>query len=388
MAGPTPISALIHAATMVAAGVYLVARLLPLFLVADGALDVAAVMASITMLGAALAALAQDDLKRLLAWSTVSQVAYMLAGVAVARETLESGPGVFHLLSHAGFKALLFLVAGCVTHLVGSTLFKDMGGMRRTQPALMVLFALGLGALAGIPPLSGFWSKEAVLTAAEDAAGAGSWSAQMVLACGLITALLTGVYAGRAYSLVALGAEPAPVVAPDDDHDPDPDHDAAPHVLPWQMTLPLWVLAVPTVLFGLVLLKPPTVLESVHIAGWTAFTGSLISLGGVCWALTAPRLGARDVADAMPVAVRAFLREGYRLDALQNWLVVRPFKALARSVSGGDREVVDALPRGGAALATWAGRGLRRAESGLATGYLTWVVLGAVVVGVAGVVLS
>jgi len=276
-----------------------------------------------------------------------------------------------------------------VTHIVGSTLFKDMGGMRRTQPALMLLFALGLGALAGIPPLSGFWSKEAVLTAAEDAATSGSWSAQMVLACGLITALLTGVYAGRAYALVAMGAEPPPAVpAHGVEGEPADAHDPAPHVLPWQMMLPLWVLAVPTVLFGLVLIKPPTVLQSVHVAGWTAFTGSLISLGGVCWALTAPRLGARDVADAMPVAVRAFLRDGYRLDALQNRLVVRPFQALARGASTGDREVVDALPRGGAALATWAGRGLRRAEAGLATGYLTWVVLGAVVVGLAGVVLS
>ena len=403
MEGPTPVSALIHAATMVAAGVYLVARLLPLFLAADGALDVAAVMASITMLGAALAALAQDDLKRLLAWSTISQVAYMLAGVAVAREPGATGPGAFHLLSHAGFKALLFLSAGCVTHLVGSTLFKDMGGMRRTQPALMLVFALGLGALAGIPPLSGFWSKEAVLTAAVDAAGAGSWSAQMVLACGLITALLTGVYAGRAYSLVALGPEPPAVAVPGavghaaadpdalpaaQEGEPADVHDPSPHVLPWQMMVPLWVLAVPTVLLGLVLIKPPEVLASVHIAGWTAFTGALISLGGVCWALTAPRLGARDVADAMPVAVRAFLREGYRLDALQDRLVVRPFKALARATGSGDREVVDALPRGAAALAGWAGRGLRRAESGLATGYLTWVVLGAVVVGLAGVVLS
>ena len=387
MEGPTPVSALIHAATMVAAGVYLVARLLPLFLAAHGALQVAAVMASITMLGAALAALAQDDLKRLLAWSTVSQVAYMLAGVAVAENAGETGAGVYHLLSHAGFKALLFLCAGCVTHLVGSTLFKDMGGMRRTQPALMLLFGLGLAALAGIPPLGGFWSKEGVLTAAEDAAAHGGWAPNMVVACALVTTLITGLYAGRAFALVALGAEPSAVEA--DGHvDGHADAHADPHVLPWQMTVPLWVLAVPTVLFGLVLIKPPAVLESVHVAPWTAFTGSVFALGGVGWALTAPRLGARDVADAMPVAVRAFLRAGYRLDDVQNALVVRPYQALARAVSVGERDGVEALPRGTAALAGWAGRTLRRAETGLATGYLTWVVLGAVVVGVAGVVLS
>jgi NADH-quinone oxidoreductase subunit L len=383
MEGPTPVSALIHAATMVAAGVYLVARLMPLFVASRTGLTAATVIASITMLGAALAALAQDDLKRLLAWSTISQVAFMLAGVAVGQQTGEPGPGVMHLLSHAAFKALLFLVAGCVTHLVGSTLFADMGGMRRTQPALMLLFGLGLAALAGIPPLGGFWSKEAVLTAAEDAAATGSWPGQLVLGAGLLTTLVTGVYSGRAFALVALGRTPAAAVpAAADPHDPQP------HPLPWAMTVPLWVLAVPTAIFGLVLVKPPHVLAGTHVAVWTAFTGTLLSLAGVGWSLTAPRLGVRDVADALPVAVRAFLRAGYRLDDLQDALVVRPFRALAGAVAAGDREGLDAVPRGSGRLVTAAGRLLRRAETGLATGYLTWAVLGAVAIGVAGVVLS
>ncbi|HEY6798735.1 MAG TPA: NADH-quinone oxidoreductase subunit L [Kineosporiaceae bacterium] len=402
MEGPTPVSALIHAATMVAAGVYLVARLMPLFVASDGGLAVAAVIASITMLGAALAALAQDDLKRLLAWSTISQVAFMLAGVAVGQQIGQPGPGVMHLLSHAAFKALLFLVAGCVTHVVGSTLFADMGGMRRTHPALMLLFGLGLAALAGIPPFSGFWSKEAVLTAAEDAAAAGVWPARMVLTAGLLTTLVTGVYAGRAYSLVALGAAPPaarpgtvgaaaadPRTAPQaQEGEPADVHDPAAHALPWAMTLPLWVLAVPTAGFGLVLLDPPQVLQHVHVAFWTAFTGTLLSLAGVGWALTAPGLGARDVADALPSAVRAFLCAGYRLDGVQDALVVRPYQALARAVAAGDRDGVDAVPRGSVRLVTWSGRVLRRAETGLVTGYVTWIVLGAIVVGLAGVVLS
>src|SRR5688572_12942869 len=153
MEGPTPISALIHAATMVAAGIFLVARLLPLYLAVPGALAVAAVIASITMLGAALAALAQEDLKRLLAWSTISQVAYMLAGVAVAEDATGSAPGIFHLLSHAAFKALLFLVAGCVIHLTGSTLMRDMGGLLHGRRSLAWLFGLGLAGLAGLPPV-------------------------------------------------------------------------------------------------------------------------------------------------------------------------------------------------------------------------------------------
>src|SRR3954462_3408913 len=127
------------------------------------------------MLGAAFAALMQDDLKRLLAWSTVSQVAYMLGGVAVARSANAAAPAVLHLLSHAAFKALLFLLAGCVAHLVGSTLLRDMGGLRRTHAPLALLLAVGLGALAGLPPLAGFWSKEAVLSAAEAATDTVGW---------------------------------------------------------------------------------------------------------------------------------------------------------------------------------------------------------------------
>jgi NADH-quinone oxidoreductase subunit L len=391
MEGPTPVSALIHAATMVAAGVYLVARLAPVFLAARGGMATAAVIASITMLGAALAALAQDDLKRVLAWSTISQVAYMLAGVAVARTADGVGPGVFHLLSHAAFKALLFLVAGCVTHIVGSTLMSDMGGLRKTHPPLALLLGLGLAALAGVPPLGGFWSKEGVLTAAEHAANdGGGWPARLVLTAGLLTTLVTGVYAGRAFALVAMG-DPAPAALGhhgDTEGEPPADVGHAPHRVPRPMTGVLWVLAVPTLLFGLVLIRPPALLGEVRIDVFTGFMGTLLSLAGIGWALTAPRLGARDVADALPAGLRAFLKSGYRLDDVQNTLVVRPVLALARVVAGGDRDVVDAYVRGTATGSRWAGIGLRRLQGGLATGYVAWLFLGAVLVGLAGVVLS
>jgi NADH-quinone oxidoreductase subunit L len=154
------------------------------------------------------------------------------------------------------------------------------------------------------------------------------------------------------------------------------------------MTWPLWVLAVPTVLLGLVLLRPPGVLQAVHVDVFTAFTGALLSLAGVGWALSAPRLGGRDVADALPLGVRAFLREGYRLDGVQDVLIVRPYRALARVVGAGDREVVDAYVRGAPVGARWGGLALRRAQTGLATAYLAWLVLGAVLAGVAGVVLT
>jgi NADH-quinone oxidoreductase subunit L len=408
MEGPTPVSALIHAATMVAAGVFLVARLLPLYLAVPGALQVAAVIAAISMVGAALAALAQDDLKRLLAYSTISQVAYMLAGVAVAGDLEGAGPGVYHLLSHAAFKALLFLAAGCVIHLVGSTVLADMGGLLRTHPALAVVFGIGLAGLAGVPPLGGFWSKEAVLTAADEAARDGSAAGWLVLLAGLGTSLLTGLYAGRAWSIVALGApagsvEAALAGAPDalpaigDAETEEPHTTLAPgadaavqheHRLPREMMLPLYLLAVPTVLFGLVLIDPPALFSGVHVDLVTGATGAMLSLAGLGWALSAPRLGAVDIAVVLPDRTRALMRDGFRVDAVQQALVVRPVLALARVVKSADRDVIDAYVRAIPSTVRGGGSLLRRAQTGLATGYAAWLVLGALAIAVAGVVLA
>jgi NADH-quinone oxidoreductase subunit L len=403
MEGPTPVSALIHAATMVVAGVFLVARLLPLYLAVPGALQVAAVIASISMVGAALAAFGQDDLKRLLAYSTISQVAYMLAGVAVAlADPAASDPaaaGIFHLLSHAAFKALLFLAAGCVIHVVGSPLLADMGGLLASHRALAILFGLGLAGLAGVPPLGGFWSKEAVLTAASDAANDGSWAGWMVLLCGLGTSLLTGLYAGRAWSVVALGAAPRrPAPGDAESEEPHetlaPGEDAAltarhvPHPLPRAMVWPLYALAVPTVLFGLVLLHPPALLGGLHVDLITGVTGSMLSLAGLGWALSAPRLGVPDVAGVLDQASRGWLRDGFRFDAVQQVLVVRPVLGLARAVRAGDRDVIDFYVRAVGTTASSAGSLVRRAQTGLATAYAAWLVIGAVALAVAGVVLS
>src|SRR5690606_11529315 len=158
MAGPTPISALIHAATMVAAGIYVVARLYPLFLASATAMAVLAVVAAVTMLLGALAATAQDDIKRVLAWSTVSQIAYMAGALSIGA----SAAALFHLLTHAAFKALLFLAAGSVIHAVGTNLMSRMGGLRRSMPVTFWSMTIGLGALIGVPPLAGFWSKEEI----------------------------------------------------------------------------------------------------------------------------------------------------------------------------------------------------------------------------------
>ena len=160
MAGPTPISALIHAATMVAAGIYVVTRLVPaLRRAAAVAGRCWGCMAAITILLGAFAATAQDDIKRVLAWSTVSQIGYMAAALAVGAPAV----ALFHLLTHAAFKALLFLGAGSVIHGVGTNSMSAMGGLRRRMPATFWCMTIGLGALVGLPPLAGFWSKDAIL---------------------------------------------------------------------------------------------------------------------------------------------------------------------------------------------------------------------------------
>jgi NADH-quinone oxidoreductase subunit L len=379
MEGPTPVSALIHAATMVAAGVFLVVRLLPLFLAAPATLAVAAVIASVSMLGAALAALAQDDLKRLLAWSTISQVAYMLGAVAVARDASGGAPAIFHLLSHAAFKSLLFLVAGCAIWLAGTGQLAGMGGLRRRRPYLSLLLATGLAGLAGLPPLGGFWSKESVLTVAEQAAHDGGWTGWLVYLSALVTTVVTGVYAGRAWAMVALRHPDRS--APDDDLDDIP-------WVPVAMIVPMVLLAVPTLGIGLVLLDPPAAVAGLHVNLATAVTGSLLALAGFGWAASTPRLGAADLADAIGDRWRALLRDGYRLDAVQQFLVVRPVRALAAAVRVGDRDVLDAYPRGGARLADWAGLATGWMQTGLATGYLVWVLAGAALAGLAGVVLT
>ncbi|GLY27648.1 proton-conducting transporter membrane subunit [Kineosporia sp. NBRC 101731] len=394
MEGPTPVSALIHAATMVAAGVFLMARLLPLYLTVPGALQTGAVLASISMVGAALAALAQTDLKRLLAYSTISQVAYMLGAVCVASDrelgsgdpTALAAPGVLHLLSHGAFKALLFLAAGCIVHIVGSTALADMGGLWRTHRSLAVLFGIGLLGLAGIPPFGGFWSKEAVLSAADEAAHAGTWAGWTVLVAGVLTIVLTGLYAGRAWAIVAMGRGPV-LPAVGDAETEEPHENAHGHGVPVAMMLPLYLLAIPTVAFGLVLLTPFDLLHGVEIQPGTAITGALLALSGVGWAVSAPRLGTPDIAVALPMRARSLLENAFYFDVVIRVLVVRPVLGLARTVQMLERDVVDAYVRGVRPTTEIAGAVLRRAQTGLATAYAAWVFVGAVVLTVAGMVL-
>ncbi|WP_026414261.1 NADH-quinone oxidoreductase subunit L [Actinomadura oligospora] len=166
MVGPTPISALIHAATMVAAGIYFVARVYPVFWLVPSALTVLGLVAVVSMVGSALAALAQDDLKRVLAYSTISQLAVMAAALAVGARSA----AIFHLVTHAAFKALLFLAAGCVIHATATNLLARYGGLRRTMPITFWTMSIGFAALVGVPAFSGWFSKDAVIAAAQHGA--------------------------------------------------------------------------------------------------------------------------------------------------------------------------------------------------------------------------
>ncbi|MEU1619091.1 NADH-quinone oxidoreductase subunit L [Streptomyces sp. NPDC005722] len=423
MAGPTPVSALIHAATMVAAGIYLVARLLPVFEASTVTLAVLGVLAAVTMIGSGLAALAQDDIKRVLAYSTIGQLGYMAAALAVG----DRSAAVFHLVSHGAFKALLFLAAGVVIHAAGTNslaAMSRMGDLGKRVPDAMWTMAIALAALAAVPPFSGFFSKESVLRAAEHAASghaeavpsAVGW---LVLVAALITAVLTAGYATRLFLLAFRGHG---ATAPE-------AHGREPAV----MALVLWVLAVPTLAFGAVALVPslldlpswldgnalaPTLVTSILGVG-LAVVGILATYGA--WQATASRRGTplgavvtAEAAEEEPALTEAAALQtheqvygdvaaaqdpadpgrlllgplfgpashGFRLDALYAALFVRPVLAASGLVRFLDREVVETYVRGAGGLPRLLGALVRRTQTGNVQTYISVLLAGSVILAV------
>jgi NADH-quinone oxidoreductase subunit L len=397
MAGPTPVSALIHAATMVAAGVYLVGRLFFVFTDADPVvLQIVGVVGGITMLGAALMAFVQDDIKRVLAYSTVSQLAYMVAGMSMGPAGRTGA--FFHLFTHAFFKALLFLASGAVIHAVHSNNMSEMGGLRRKLPITFWTFMIGSLALAGIPPLAGFWSKDELLVVADH----GGHDVLFVVL--LLTALLTAFYMTRAVLMTFFGEFRG---------------HGEPHEAPRTMTGVLVALATATVFVGL--LGAPQLgavfgqwvffeeLEEALFVPWIAAVSTLAALVGIAagYGLYSGYLERDPLRSLGPaytlVSNKYYLDEIYwkgiirpvrdDLSAGINWSNVRILDGIVngaasvtRTISHGvgwfDRTVIDGAVNGLAGIAGFTGGILRYIQSGNVQRYAVFLFTGVVVLAI------
>jgi NAD(P)H-quinone oxidoreductase subunit 5 len=407
MEGPTPISALIHAATMVAAGVFLVARLQPVYEPFPAVQLVIAVVGTITLFLGASIALTQQDLKKGLAYSTVSQLGYMMLAMGCGAPVA----GMFHLVTHAFFKAMLFLGSGSVIHameeVVGHepALAQDMrlmGGLRQYMPVTAITFLIGCVAIAGIPPLAGFWSKDEILGQAFN-------TYPLLWAAGFITAGMTAFYMFRLYFLTFEGSFrgndkalqtqllSASGKAGGEGHEEGHGHHADhPHESGWQMAMPLAVLAVPSVLIGLLgtpwhsrfaeLLDPHEAAEMAEHFSWSEFlplAGASvgISVAGISLAVLAYYLHRIDlgqtVAARFPV-VNAFFANKWYLDAINERLFVQGSRKLAKQVLDVDSKVVDGVVNLTGLLTLGSGEGLKYFETGRAQFYAL-IVFGGVV---------
>ncbi|CAN7507423.1 NADH-quinone oxidoreductase subunit L [Terrabacter sp. LjRoot27] len=401
MEGPTPASALIHAATMVAAGTYVIARLFSLYAGHDGARTLLAVLAAVTMVYAALLALVQTDLKRMLAYSTLSQIAIMLSALAAAPAELGPGAGIAHLVGHAFFKSLLFLGAGWLSVLAGATAVAALRGRLRPTGALRWSMGIGLAALAGVPPLIGFFTKDTVIDAAlEGAAGGGGFRAWLVVVALFVTVVLTAAYCTRAWLLLdtpvaATGDLPDPgpaVVAEEDvavvtttDSADDAEvervhaHGHAPITLPAALVVSgLAALTVVGTLF-LVSLR-----GGVHVGLLSALLSVLLVAGAAYAVWSLSDRGRLDVADRVPGRVREPAVRGFGVDTAYVG-VGRAVTAVARLVVALDRDVVDAYPRATAVVARAAGRAGERGHRAVPSLSLLSLLVGVVVVAVLGV---
>jgi len=399
MAGPTPVSALIHAATMVTAGVYVLARMAGLYVASPTAMTVVAVTGGLTALVAATLGTAQTDIKKVLAYSTVSQLGYMVLAAGVGAFTA----GVFHLMTHAFFKALLFLGAGSVIHaLSGEQDIMKMGGLRTRLPWTHATFLIGTLAIAGVPPLAGFFSKDEILWAALS----GSGGSLLLWLAGVVTAGLTAFYMTRLYMLTFAGP-------------PRLTHEAEHHLheSPPVMLLPLILLAVGSVAVGFVgvphflggasvpnlfehWLEPvmPAAAggaagaaaaghaeEAAHAAAagaplseWGAMFVALLASGAGIVAGFAMYRGGPRPERATP-AVR-WVRAKYYVDELYDRAFVGPYRALCRFASAWDARIVDGLVNAVAFVTDLAGEMLRLAQTGYVRNYALGFFVGTILI--------
>ncbi|MGI8823311.1 MAG: NADH-quinone oxidoreductase subunit L [Acidimicrobiia bacterium] len=370
MEGPTPVSALIHAATMVTAGVYLTARSGVLFELAPVSAATVAVVGAATALIAATIAIAQRDIKRVLAYSTISQLGYMFMAVGAAAYVA----GVFHLLTHAFFKALLFLGAGSVIHAVaGEQDMAKMGGLRRVMPVTFVTMVVAWLAISGIPIFAGFWSKDEILAVLF---GRGGWWLAL-WAVGLVTAALTAFYMSRMIYLTFFGR-------------PRWDDGVHPHESPVTMTLPLVALGGLSLVGGLINTPFKPVLEHILQPSFDLVERAHIPEGVTPWVLAAVSVAAGVVGIAY--AARRYLGEtrpdetgpvwelveqGYRVDDLYGGTLVIPGRRGAEVLAfTADAKVVDGAVNGTGRLVQVVSTLLRPLQTGFARSYVLGIVAG------------
>jgi NADH-quinone oxidoreductase subunit L len=373
MAGPTPVSALIHAATMVTAGVYLACRLQPLFLLHAQMLEVLAFVGGFTAFFAATIAVFQNDIKKVLAYSTISQLGYMFLAVGLAAPVA----AYFHLITHAFFKALLFLGAGSVIHgMHHEQDMRKMGGLRSQMPITFWAMTIGVLAIAGVPPLSGFVSKDEILHVV---AGSGRWWAQ---GFAFVTAFLTAFYMGRLWVMTFFGKFRG--------------HHAA-HESPWPMTSVLVVLAVASAIAGalnwphlwggaeaLNAYLTSVVSQAPHAQGAEAFASSvklavisaLMGLSGLALAFWKYRqFDGKDFKSP----IFNLPKEKYYIDELYDFVVVRSLKRLGQFMwKNVDGLIIDGALNGAAELSQQTGRRLRSLQTGLTQQYVFWIWVGLV----------
>ena len=324
MAGPTPVSALIHAATMVTAGVYLIARTHGLFLLSPAAMTIVAIIGISTSLLAAFTALMQSDIKRILAYSTISQIGYMFLALGVGAW----GAGIFHLMTHAFFKALLFLGSGAIIHCLHHehNIFK-MGGLRTRMPVTFWSFMIGSAALAALPLTSGFFSKDQILLQAYQAPSIGP----ILWIAGLLGALLTAIYSFRLVFVVFFG-----------DVNTEPDKDTG-----WRMALPLSTLCVLAMIGGYFMIPVGEVFpksDGSHPAHWVEYVSISVPLVGLIIAYLIFYSGRLDInrlsQSNIGTHVGDFWRRGWDIDSLYDTTLVRPYYRLADQLKS---EPVDRL---------------------------------------------
>ena len=370
MEGPTPVSALIHAATMVVAGVYLVARMFPVYaLGAPDALQVVAWVGGFTSIFAAVIACTQTDIKRVLAFSTMSQIGYMMLSLGVSKYGGEEGLGFmaanFHLFTHAMFKALLFLGAGAIIHAVHSNEMGDMGGLRKHLPITHITFLIACITISGIPPFSGFFSKDEILVAALH-------GNKLLFAIEFLVAGLTAFYMFRLYYNIFWGKET--------------HYHHTPHEAPKVMTIPLLILAFGSVFAGFLpfnewVTSDGLALES-HINLAVAIPSVLIGLAGIAVATV---LYKKE--NAIPDKIAASFKHLYKwayhkfyMDEVYLFVTKKIiFRYISEPIAWFDRHVVDATMNGFAGVTQFVSYQIRGLQSGKLHQYALVFVSGVII---------